>query len=170
MYEFHILMELLEGGDLEEYLKEQGRQSLKRVQEIGKQLLSALINLHEQHHIVHQDIKPKNLLFDKERKSLKIVDFGISSQVESKKTQNNTAQGTIRYMPPEQLDGVLTFKNDIWSFGCVLFQMATGLRPFDAIDNDLGVCMELSSNGSNPLKYLKDKGDDQVLSSDADFI
>ena len=70
--------------------------------------------------------------------------MGVSSRLEHTRSSKGSGRGTLRYMPPEQLDGKLSFKNDIWAFGCVLLQLTTGKRPFFGVDNDIVVCVEVS--------------------------
>ena len=154
-HEFHILMEYLDGGDMEDFLKEAAGPPTKIewVQAIASQILSALVYLHEDRKIIHQDLKPCNILFtSKKRDGVKLIDLGVSSQIEFTKSSKESGRGTLRYMPPEQLDGKLSFKNDIWAFGCVLLQLVTGARPFFKIDNDIVVCMEVSQ-GKSPLDH-----------------
>ena len=59
--------------------------------------------------------------------------------------------GTYRYMPPEQHNEKVTLKSDIWSFGCVIFELATGLQPFDGM-NEYAMCYKIAL-GENPLDY-----------------
>lgn len=84
-YEFHILIELMEGTDMEVYLKEQGApDSIERIQSIGGQLISGLRYLHE-NHILHQDLKPKNILFTGDYEKVKLIDLGVSNKLDTTK-------------------------------------------------------------------------------------
>lgn len=80
-HEFHILMEYLDGGDMEDFLKEVGPPtSLSWLRVISQQILSALVYLHEERKIIHQDLKPCNILFtSKKRDAVKLIDLGVSS-------------------------------------------------------------------------------------------
>ena len=119
-WEQHILMELMEGEDMDVYLKEQGRPYvIDRVQDVGGQLISGLRYLHERK-IIHQDLKPQNILFSNDYEKIKLVDFGVSTRFDKTRATRAAQAGTLRYMPPEQLNGSLSFKTDIWAFGCVL--------------------------------------------------
>lgn len=69
--------------------------------------------------------------------------MGVSNKLDKTRATRAAGAGTTRYMSPEQLDGKLTFKVDIWSFGCVLLQYSTGRRPFDDVENDAAVCMKI---------------------------
>ena len=73
--------------------------------------------------------------------------MGISSKIEDLK--DSKTAGTIRYMSPEQYEGIITFKSDIWSFGCVMLELITGKRPYDGIKMESFV-----SNSENPLDYF----------------
>jgi serine/threonine protein kinase len=64
-------------------------------------------------------------------------------------------------MSPEQCDGKLTFKCDIWSFGCVLLQFATAVAPYQGIDNDLALCHNIA-RGKNPLEHARENHKDQM--------
>ena len=151
-YEFHILMELMEGEDMEVYLKEQGPPlMIERVRLIGAQLISSLRYLHACK-IIHQDLKPSNILFSGDYEKVKLVDLGISNRLDKTKATRAAAQGTTRYMSPEQLNGKLSFKVDVWAFGCVILQFATGIKPFEEIQNDMSLCMKIFQ-GKSPLDY-----------------
>ena len=79
-WENHIIMELMQGEDMDIYLKEQGRPYvIDRVKEIGGQLISGLRYLHERK-IIHQDLKPQNILFSSDYEKIKLVDFGVSTR------------------------------------------------------------------------------------------
>ena len=81
-----------------------------------------------------------------------MIDLGVSNHLDKTKATRAAANGTTRYMSPEQLDGKLSFKVDIWSLGCVLLEFATGLKPFSDIQNDAAVCMKIFQ-GTTPLDY-----------------
>ena len=136
-------MELMDGEDMEVYLKEQGKPfMIDSIQEVGGQLISAIRYLHNKK-IIHQDLKPSNILFNSAYDKIKLIDMGVSNKIDKTRATRAATAGTTRYMSPEQLDGKLTFKVDIWSFGCVLLQYATGRRPFDDIENEAAVCMKI---------------------------
>ena len=124
--EFHIILELLEGGNLKDYIAKEGAiTDLSKVKMWSKQMLEGLAYLHESS-IMHQDLKPQNILFTKDFDVIKLADLGVSNILEKTKATSAANCGTLRYMPPEQLDGVLTSKVDIWAFGCVLLELITG--------------------------------------------
>lgn len=104
--EFHIFMELMGCGNLEEYLSTKPLKreaNIQNVRNIIRQLVKALAYLHGQN-IVHQDLKPPNILFSKDQQTVKLCDFGVSNLVETTRITKAAGAGTTRYMPPEQLD------------------------------------------------------------------
>jgi len=79
--------------------------------------------------IKHQDLKPLNILLNEDL-TLKIIDFGFARIIkETIKTEKETI-GTPHYMAPEQFRNVLTLSSDIWSMGCIILQLFTGLIPY----------------------------------------
>ena len=88
-------------------------------------------------------MKPPNILFSSDYDRVKLVDLGVSHRIEKTKQTKAANQGTLRYMPPEQLNGVLCLQTDIWAFGCVLLQFATGLKPFSDIDNEVAMSFKI---------------------------
>jgi serine/threonine-protein kinase len=132
-----IVMELLEGEPLSEVLK-QGSMRPAEVMTIGAQLCSALGYAHAQG-VIHRDIKPSNIVLSPDRRTLKLLDFGIARvtegdmlfEAESLKTQIGQVVGTPRYMSPEQALGRdLDGRSDIFSVGVVLYELAAGRRAF----------------------------------------
>jgi serine/threonine protein kinase len=141
-FEFHIIMELMEGEDMDKFLKEAGNRPymVDKVKEIGGQLISGLKYLHDRK-IIHQDLKPENILFSGDYEKVKLIDLGVSNRLEKTKVTRAANQGTMRYMAPEQLNGSLSFKTDIWAFACVILQFCTGIKPFEDIKNEIAVSM-----------------------------
>ena len=88
-------------------------------------------------------MKPQNILFTKNHEQLKIADLGVSNIFEKTKATSAANCGTLRYMPPEQLDGVMTSKVDIWAFGCVLLEMITGKEPYSDVGNEFQISRKM---------------------------
>ena len=126
-----IIMEYVQGNDLDELIKYKGRLSIDEAMNIFNQLLSAIIYLHKKG-IIHRDLKPGNIKV-KSGGEVKLMDFGIAKDPYSPKlTIVGFAIGTIEYMSPEQLFGTPGKTSDIWSLGVLLFEMITGKLPFSA--------------------------------------
>lgn len=87
--------------------------------------------------------------------------------LDSTRNTQSAEKGTPRYMSPEQVDGKLSFKIDIWAFGCVMLQFATGLMPFHNIKNDMAVGLEIY-RGMTPLAYIQKHADSDQLDMVAD--
>lgn len=126
----YIVMEHVKGQTLKEYIAANAPVQPAKAVTIMKQLLSAIEHAHE-HHIVHRDIKPQNILLDEEG-NVKVTDFGIAMALSATSfTQTNSVLGTVHYLSPEQArGGTATRKSDIYALGIVLFELLTGQLPF----------------------------------------
>jgi serine/threonine-protein kinase len=136
-----IIMEFLEGESLGARLQKTGRLANNLVIDIARQIANALATAHE-HGIVHRDLKPDNIYFirDSETRSgvrAKILDFGIAKLLDSASSSNSATKtgailGTPTYMSPEQCRGIsqIDHRSDIYSLGCVMFEMVSGRPPF----------------------------------------
>ncbi|MGH9384516.1 MAG: protein kinase domain-containing protein, partial [Vicinamibacterales bacterium] len=142
-----LVMELVEGSTLAERIS-QGPMPLDETLVVARQIAEALETAHDRG-IIHRDLKPANL-FLTERGQAKVLDFGLAKLLRpvdeatatADLTRAGAAPGTLPYMAPEQLRGrPVDARTDIYALGCVLYEMATGQRPFRA---ELGP--ELSSD------------------------
>ncbi|MCT4621386.1 MAG: Stk1 family PASTA domain-containing Ser/Thr kinase [Marinisporobacter sp.] len=128
---YYIVMELVKGKTLKQYIKERGSLGLDEMIKIAKQIALALEHAHN-NHIVHRDIKPHNILITEDGR-VKVTDFGIARAVTSS-TVTNTGNviGSVHYFSPEQArGGYIDEKSDLYSLGIVLYEMATGKVPFE---------------------------------------
>ncbi len=124
-------MELLEGGTLWDKIQSHGYLPWPKVIEWGRQMCAALAYAHDKK-IIHRDVKPNNFLLTKSGQ-IKLSDFGLVSVMsEAKLTADGRTLGTVQYMSPEQIRGKppLSHSSDIYSLGCVFFEMLTGQPPF----------------------------------------
>jgi Tol biopolymer transport system component len=130
-----IAMELVDGRPLSDLRG--APLACERVVDLGRQIASALAAAHE-HGIVHRDVKPENLMLRRDG-LVKVLDFGLAREVsvapagQTQTTEFDAPAGTPRYMSPEQLRGEpVTGSSDVFSLGVVLYELATGRRPFEA--------------------------------------
>jgi len=127
----YIAMEYVEGSNLKEYIRREGRLAPERALQIAAQVCDALEFAHS-HGIVHRDIKPQNILLTGDGQ-VKVTDFGIARALSSVTiTQTGTVLGSVQYLSPEQARGVAAGRAaDVYATGVVLYEMVTGQLPFD---------------------------------------
>ncbi|CAB4708211.1 unannotated protein [freshwater metagenome] len=127
-----IVMELIEGHTLRDYLNERGKFEIKDAINYLTPILSALAAAHDLG-IVHRDIKPENILISKEGR-VKIADFGLArgELIGSTMTaESSVILGSVSYLSPEQVQrGVADSRSDVYAVGIVAFEMLTGEKPF----------------------------------------
>jgi serine/threonine-protein kinase len=135
----YLVMEYVDGDSLSAILAQNGALDPRRAIDIARQIADGLFAAHELG-IVHRDLKPDNVIISRTRagkETPKIVDFGIakalSDAAEDALTRSGLVIGTPEYMSPEQLLGdPVDARADIYSLGCILYQMLTGTQPFAA--------------------------------------
>lgn len=126
---YYIVMELIEGITLKDYISKKGKLSVKEATSIAIQVSMGLETAHS-HGIVHRDVKPQNIIISTDGK-VKVTDFGIA-RAASSNTISSNVMGSVHYSSPEQVRGGYSDeKSDIYSLGITLYEMVTGKVPFD---------------------------------------
>jgi len=125
-----ILMEYMDAGSLFDVLKQKKRLPEHHIATVAAQVLAGLQYLHKELRVVHRDVKPSNLLVNRQG-LIKISDFGVSGQVANSMSKCATWVGTVTYMSPERISGKpYSFDSDLWSLGLTLFECAVGQFPY----------------------------------------
>ena len=151
---YYMVMELVEGITLKEYIEKKGKLSHKEVISIAIQMCNGIGAAHAAG-IVHRDIKPQNVMISRDGK-VKVTDFGIAKAVTSNTISSN-AMGSVHYTSPEQARGGYSdAKSDIYSIGITLYEMVTGRVPFDG-ESTVEVAMKhLQQEITPPSEYAPD--------------
>lgn len=150
---YYMVMELVEGITLKEYIEKKGRISHRELISIAIQMCSGIGAAHEAG-LIHRDIKPQNIMISRDGK-VKVTDFGIAKAVTSNTVTTN-AMGSVHYSSPEQVRGGFSDqKSDIYSIGITLFEMATGEVPFDG-ESTVAVAMKHLKEEITPPSELNE--------------
>src|SRR4051794_7867750 len=152
---YYIAMEYLDGRTLKELIVGHGQAPVRVAVEYARQILSALRFAHR-HGIVHRDIKPHNVLVDREGR-VKVTDFGIARAGTSQMTETGSIVGTAQYLSPEQArGGEVDQRSDLYSLGVVLYELVTGKTPFEG-DTPVEIAMKhLSATPQKPSELRSD--------------
>lgn len=130
---YYVVMEYCNGGSVVELINKINHKSEAIIVNIMRQLLRALSYLHSLH-VIHRDIKLENIVFlkadDTDCIPIKIIDFGSAVKSHLRVVQNYPIAGTLTYLAPEALKGILTDKSDLWSAGVLMHLLLTGVSPF----------------------------------------
>ena len=138
----YIAMELLKGQDLAKAMRTPPPIALPQKISIILQVLAGLAHAH-QAGIIHRDIKPANIFINNDG-TVKLMDFGVARLTTASLTGTGNIVGTADYMSPEQVKGAkVDGRSDLFSVGCLLFEMVTGRRPFHA-DNLMAIFYKIT--------------------------
>lgn len=153
-----LVMEFLQGGTLCEQMQER-KADWRATLELCQKIVEAVAYLHSQN-IVHRDLKPANILCDAAGEP-KVTDFGLAKMVTENQhlTQTGQVVGTPLYMAPEQIVGIgreLRKTVDVWSLGVILYEVFTGVRPFDAPSHSQVLEKVLAANPPAPREFAPD--------------
>lgn len=150
----YIVMELVEGITLKEYIQQNGRLPYQTALDFISQIAAGIEVAHE-HHTIHRDIKPQNIIVSKNG-TLKVTDFGIAKAATSN-TIASSAMGSVHYISPEQARGGYSDeRSDIYSLGITLYEMLTGRVPFEGENNVTVALMHIQSEIIPPREYYPD--------------
>jgi len=143
----YIVMELIDGITLKEYMEKRGALTWKEVTFFSMQIAKALEHAHA-HGVIHRDIKPQNIMLLRDG-TVKVTDFGIAHHAAQKTNKLAEAIGSVHYVSPEQARGsAIDGRADLYSFGVVMYEMLTGRLPFEG---DTPVSIALQHINSVPL-------------------
>ncbi len=145
---YYIVMELINGISLKQYMEVKGILNWKETLHFASQIALGLEHAHSRG-IVHRDIKPHNVMVLKNG-SVKVMDFGIAQVMNKSSTLTKEALGSVHYISPEQAKGSFTdSRSDIYSLGVVMYEMMTGRPPYDG-ESPVVVAIQ-HINGGAPL-------------------
>uniref|UniRef100_A0A1I8I663 Protein kinase domain-containing protein n=1 Tax=Macrostomum lignano TaxID=282301 RepID=A0A1I8I663_9PLAT len=156
-----VFMELLDGRSLERFIDNKPLDELT-IRDFSEQICRALLYLHSrQPPVIHRDINCSNIIVCADNTRIKLIDFGLSIKLEQSVSHMSAStqapKGTLNFMAPELLgagesDSVqYSRESDIWAFGCSVFQMASGARPFANAKSMLGMAKLIDRKGAPAL-------------------
>ncbi|NLK93799.1 MAG: Stk1 family PASTA domain-containing Ser/Thr kinase [Clostridiales bacterium] len=157
----YIVMEFVKGKTLKEVIKQYGSLNYETTLSVGIQIARALECAHK-NGIIHRDVKPQNILVTEEG-LVKVTDFGIAKSSSSATlTTTTTIMGSAHYFSPEQAKGsVVDVRTDLYSFGVVLYEMATGKLPFEG-DSPVTIALKHIQEEVVPPKSINSKIPDSL--------
>lgn len=151
----YIVMELVDGITLKQYMQKKGALSWKETLHFSIQIAKALAHAHEKG-IIHRDIKPQNIMLLKDG-TIKVADFGIAELQSSLSGSSDQAVGSVHYMAPEQAKGaVADARSDIYSLGVVMYEMLTGALPYTGDTPEEIAIKHINGNPVQPHELAED--------------
>ncbi len=152
----YLAMELLQGESLDHWMKQSRKVSVSDVLRLSREIVSGLAVIHR-HGLIHRDVKPANIWLEKPGGRVKILDFGLArvAKDEARLTQPGMVLGTPAFMAPEQARGeTVDARGDLFSVGCILYELASGTRPFEA-PTTMAALTALAVKDPQPLHELR---------------
>ncbi|HHO69043.1 MAG TPA: serine/threonine protein kinase, partial [Gammaproteobacteria bacterium] len=150
----YITMDYVSGDSLEAWVDQSALLPVWEVLDIAAQVADALAYAHGRQ-VVHRDIKPGNIIYDRDSGAVKITDFGVARVLDSQRTRTGTVLGTPSYMSPEQVAGrKVDGRSDLFSLGTTLFQLLTGSLPFQG-DSVATLMYRIANEKTPPLRKYR---------------
>ena len=162
----YVVMEFIDGPGLDRVIKGSGKMAVERAASIGEQVANALDHAWRSEKLVHRDIKPANIMIEP-GDHVKVTDFGIAKLMTGDTVDHLTATGSLlgtpAYMSPEQARGYeLDGRSDLFSLGCILYEMVGGQRAFRG-DNLTAIMFKILSEEPPSLRELDPTVSDAML-------
>jgi CHASE2 domain-containing sensor protein/tRNA A-37 threonylcarbamoyl transferase component Bud32 len=150
----YIAMDYIQGESLDRHVQPEQLLPLADVFGIGVQVAEALDYAHGQK-VVHRDVKPGNIIYDRAAGRLKVTDFGIACLTDNSKTRTGTVLGSPFYMSPEQIAGQrVDGRADLYSLGVTLYQLLSGRLPFEG-DSLTSLMYKIANDKPQPIRKLR---------------
>ncbi|NIP71783.1 MAG: protein kinase, partial [Gammaproteobacteria bacterium] len=150
----YIAMDYAEGSSLENWVEPERLLPAGEVLEVCAEVAEALDYAHRRK-VVHRDIKPGNIIYDRDSGAVKVTDFGVASLADERKTRTGTVLGSPSYMSPEQVTGKrLDGRSDLFSLGVTLYQLLTGRLPFSG-DSLANLAYRITQEKHPPLGKVR---------------
>lgn len=148
----YIVMELVDGITLKQYMKEHGALPTDEVLNFSIQIARALAHAHSKG-IIHRDIKPQNVMLLKDG-LIKVADFGIAALQNDIEESSNETVGSVHYIAPEQARGAAAdARSDIYSLGIVMYEMMTGRLPYEG-KSDVEIAVKHMNTQAIPPHFI----------------
>jgi serine/threonine-protein kinase len=150
----YIAMDYVPGASLDAYTGKPDLLPVWEVLEVAAQVADALDYAHKRN-IVHRDIKPGNIMYDRDSGVAKITDFGVARLLDTSRTRTGTILGSPSYMSPEQVSGKKTDgRSDLFSLGVTLYQLLSGSLPFKG-DSVATLMYQIANQKTPPVRKLR---------------
>ena len=147
----YLTMDYVAGESLDAWVSRANLLPVWEVLEIAAEVADALDYAHA-NKVVHRDIKPGNILYDRDNGTVKITDFGVARLLDNNRTRTGTVLGTPSYMSPEQVTGAkINGQSDLFSLGVTLYQLLTGSVPFEG-DSVAALMYRITNQKMTPLR------------------
>jgi serine/threonine protein kinase len=150
----YIVMEYIPGENLKSVIKKEAPFAIRKALDYVRQIAEALNHAH-QRNTIHRDIKPHNILVTPDGR-LKVTDFGIARAISASSfTQTGIVVGSVQYASPEQVKaGLVGPQSDLYSLGCVFYELLTGLVPFSG-DTSIAIAMQHLHEKAKLVRQLR---------------